>query len=110
MVATLNQSAGASLRLSQDTQTYTRSVSEEVARAMAEGGKSRLGVDLCISTTGIAGPTGGTEDNPVGMVWVAIATPETTITRKFHFSQHRERNIHMTVLCALNLLRNSLSA
>ena len=86
------------------------SVSEEVARAMAEGGKSRLGVDLCISTTGIAGPTGGTEDKPVGLVWVAIATPETTITRKFHFSQHRERNIHMTVLCALNLLRNSLSA
>ena len=84
------------------------SVCEEVARAMAEGGKLRLGVDVCISATGIAGPTGGTEEKPVGLVWIAIATPKTTIARKFHFGQHRERNIHMTTLCALNLLRNSL--
>jgi nicotinamide-nucleotide amidase len=84
------------------------SVSEQVARSMAEGGRTKLNVDVCISTTGISGPTGGTEEKPVGMVWVAISTPKTTITRKFQFSQHRERNIHMTTLCALNLLRNNL--
>ena len=85
-------------------------VSEIVAAEMAQGGRKVLDVDVCISTTGIAGPTGGTEEKPVGMVWVAIATKNGTITKKFQYSGHRERNIHMTVLSALNLLRNSLKA
>ena len=84
-------------------------VSEQVAIEMAEGGRLKLGVDVCISTTGVAGPTGGSEEKPVGLVWVGIATPEQTITHKFQFSQHRERNINMTSLSALNLLRNALN-
>ena len=84
------------------------SVSEQVATEMAVGGKNQLGVDVCISTTGIAGPTGGSEEKPVGLVWVAIAIKEKVITRKFQFSPHRERNIQMTSLSALNLLRNAL--
>ena len=83
-------------------------VSELVAIQMAENGREILGVDICISTTGIAGPGGGTETKPVGMVWIAIATEEGTTTKKMQFSKHRERNIKMTVLSALNLLRLEL--
>ena len=83
-------------------------VSEPVAIQMAENGRDILGADICISTTGIAGPGGGTETKPVGMVWIAIATKDGTTTKKMQFSQHRERNIKMTVLSALNLLRLEL--
>ena len=83
-------------------------VSEPVAIQMAENGRDILGADICISTTGIAGPGGGTKTKPVGMVWIAIATKDGTTTKKMQFSKHRERNIKMTVLSALNLLRLEL--
>ena len=80
-------------------------VSEEIARQMAENGRKKLNVDYCISTTGVAGPDGGTEDIPVGTVWVAIAGPSRTFVQHFRFGDDRERNIKMTVLTTLNLLR-----
>jgi nicotinamide-nucleotide amidase len=83
-------------------------VSEPVAIQMAENGRDILGADICVSTTGIAGPGGGTKTKPVGMVWIAIATKDGTTTKKMQFSKHRERNIKMTVLSALNLLRLEL--
>ena len=83
-------------------------VSEEVAIEMANGAKERLGVDLCIATTGIAGPNGGSEDKPVGLVWIAIAFKDKRIGRKFQFGDNRERNMQMTVLSALNWLRFEL--
>lgn len=84
-------------------------VSEEVALAMANGGKAKLGTDICISTTGVAGPTGGTDEKPVGLVWIGIALPDRTIARKFMFGDNRERNIQMTVWSALNWLRYELN-
>jgi nicotinamide-nucleotide amidase len=85
-------------------------VSEQVAIEMANGAKQRLGVDVCIATTGIAGPNGGTEDKPVGLVWIAIAFKDKTIARKFQFGDNRERNMQMTVLSALNWLRFELES
>lgn len=80
-------------------------VSESVVRQMAEGGREALGVDYCIAASGIAGPNGGTEDKPVGTVWIGIAGPENTSAQKFLFGDQRDRNIERTVLTALNLLR-----
>jgi nicotinamide-nucleotide amidase len=84
-------------------------VSEKVALEMAENGAKKLGVDVCISTTGIAGPQGGTLEKPVGLVWVGLCISGKTIARKFQFGDNRERNIQMTVLSALNWLRHELS-
>jgi nicotinamide-nucleotide amidase len=84
-------------------------VSEKVALEMAENGAKKLGVDVCISTTGIAGPNGGTIDKPVGLIWVGIHISGKTIARKFQFGDNRERNIQMTVLSALNWLRYELA-
>lgn len=84
-------------------------VSEKVAIEMAENGAKKLGVDVCISTTGIAGPTGGSVDKPVGLVWIGLSISGKTIAKKFQFGDNRERNIQMTVLSALNWLRFELS-
>jgi len=81
-------------------------VSEQVAREMAAGVKKRMGTDYGVSTTGIAGPDGGTEEKPVGTVWIAVAGKHETIAKKFNFRQNRERNILRSTQTALNLLRS----
>ena len=85
-------------------------VSEEVVKEMAIGGRKKLGVDCCISTSGIAGPNGGSIDKPVGLVWIAIALPTKTIVKKFQFGDNRERTVQMTVSSALNYLRYELES
>lgn len=83
-------------------------VSQQVVEQMAIGGLDKLNVDYCISTSGIAGPEGGTDEKPVGTVWVAIASKEKVISKKFEFRQNRERNIESTVVYSLNYLRRML--
>lgn len=80
-------------------------VSEEVVLEMAAGGKKILGVDWSISVSGIAGPLGGSDEKPVGTVWIAIDGPKGKVSRKFLFGTDRQRTVQMTVLTALNLLR-----
>ena len=94
--------------VSQETLQKYGAVSEEAVKEMAIGGRKKLGVDCCISTSGIAGPTGGTAEKPVGLVWIAIALPTKTLVRKFQFGDNRERTIQMTVSSALNYLRYEL--
>jgi nicotinamide-nucleotide amidase len=66
-------------------------VSEQTVLQMAEGVRSLMHTDYTIATSGIAGPTGGTPDKPVGTVWIAWATPNGTEARCFHFGAARER-------------------
>lgn len=83
-------------------------VSESVVKQMAEGVKRITGADYAISTSGIAGPGGGTEDKPVGTVWIGIATPHKTIAQKFTFSFIRERNIAKASIKGIELLIDQL--
>jgi nicotinamide-nucleotide amidase len=83
-------------------------VSEETVVEMAEGGRKQLGVDYCISISGVAGPDGGTIEKPVGTVWMAIAYEGKCETKKIILGDNRERNIQMTIFAALNMLRLTL--
>lgn len=83
-------------------------VSEPVVRAMAEGARHRLGVDVGVAATGVAGPGGGTPDKPVGTVWVAVATPEGTVARQLRLTQDRVVNVGLTTTAALDLVRDQL--
>ena len=83
-------------------------VSEVVVKEMAEGVQQKFNTDYAIATSGIAGPGGGTKDKPVGITWIAIATPNKKLVQHFLFGEHRERNIRKTALTALNMLRKEL--
>jgi nicotinamide-nucleotide amidase len=80
-------------------------VSEPVVRAMAEGARRKAGADVAVAVTGIAGPEGGTELKPVGLVYVGVATPEQTMAQKCQFPQSRAMIRNRTALTALNLVR-----
>jgi len=80
-------------------------VSEEVAKEMAEGVRSKTGSDLAISTTGIAGPDGGSNEKPVGLVYIGFATPKGVHAEKFQFYGERESVRQLTVQAALNGVR-----
>jgi nicotinamide-nucleotide amidase len=80
-------------------------VSKQVVEQMAINGLSKLNTDYCISTSGIAGPDGGTEEKSVGTIWIGIATKENVWSRKFNFGHSRRNNIESTVIYALNFLR-----
>lgn len=85
-------------------------VSEQVALQMAEGVKKLYKSDFAIATTGIAGPDGGSEEKPVGTVWIAIATPEKIFAQKFLLGKHRERTIRRFALQAMQLARKEIIA
>lgn len=80
-------------------------VSREVVEQMAVGARKKLKVDYAIAASGIAGPTGGTNEKPVGTVWIAVATPQLVTAQKFLFGNNRKRNIQKTADAALNMLR-----
>ena len=83
-------------------------VSEEVACLMAKNVRELMKTDIAVSTTGIAGPDGGTDEKPVGTVWIGIATKEKLFAKKYQFGNQRKRNTNWTVQTALNLIRKEL--
>ena len=83
-------------------------VSEVVARQMAEGVRRLLQTDVGISTTGIAGPAGGTLDKPVGLVWIGYADAEGSTAVSMQFGANRELNKALASTAALNLIRKRL--
>ena len=83
-------------------------VSEPVARALAEGVRARVGATWGLGVTGIAGPSGGTPEKPVGTVHLALAGPDGTAHRRIHLPFERERVLTFTVGAALDLLRRAV--
>lgn len=83
-------------------------VSSECAAAMAEGVRKLTGSDFAISTTGIAGPDGGSAEKPVGLVWIGVSSQNSTETYKIQYKGDRQRNIERFAAYALNILRKKI--
>jgi nicotinamide-nucleotide amidase len=96
------------LGVSEKTLLEYGAVSEEVVKEMALNVKTRFHTIYSIAVSGIAGPDGGTDDKPVGLVWIAVAGPSGVQANKYLFGDNRERNIRRTALQALNLLRKTI--
>ena len=96
------------LGVSQETLKEFGAVSEETAQEMALGARRLLQSDVGVSITGIAGPTGGTEDKPVGLVYIAVDVAGDVAVRKFVFSEDRRYNKELSAQAALNLVRMSM--
>ena len=84
-------------------------VSEETAMAMAIGIKEISNVDIGISTTGIAGPTGGTKEKPVGLVYIGITTSKNTQVKRYIFSEKRVQNKERACNESLKILSDAIN-
>lgn len=96
VVAYSNEVKEQALGVKHETLEQHGAVSEETVREMALGVRERLGADFGVATSGIAGPSGGSEEKPVGTVWIAIAGPDGVTTRLKHFGDDRLRTIERT--------------
>jgi nicotinamide-nucleotide amidase len=85
-------------------------VSEECVIEMAERVREKFNADIGAASSGIAGPDGGSDEKPVGTVWIAYADGKKTIAKKLQLTQNRILNIELTEISVLNLVRKSLKA
>jgi len=108
VVAYSNEVKMALLGVKAETLESHGAVSKETALEMVHGVKNALQTDYGIATTGIAGPDGGSEEKPVGTVWIAVSGRKQTIVERFQFHHNRERNIERSAQTALNMLRQLL--
>src|SRR4030042_6669917 len=83
-------------------------VSEQTALGMAQGGRKLMDVDICLSNTGIAGPSGATPEKPVGLFYLALATRNENLSRKHVFQGNREENKRDAAKAALNMMKQYL--
>jgi len=108
VVAYSNRTKVRLLGVSEDTIARHGAVSEEVAAEMAAGVRTSAGTDLGLSTTGIAGPTGGSESKPVGLVWIGYADARETVAVRFQFGGTRRIIKERASQAAFDLLRKKL--
>ena len=92
------------LGVNPETLATKGAVSEETVIEMAKGAMKSMNADCAVATSGIAGPTGGTPDKPVGTVWIAVASGEKVLTMKASGDEGRNKNIEHATLNALQLL------
>ena len=83
-------------------------VSEKTAKEMAKNGAFVTGSDICVSITGLAGPNGGTQEKPVGLVYIACAYQNEIRVKEFHFRGNRQKIRELSVVNALTLLRSCI--
>lgn len=80
-------------------------VSEQVVKTMATEVRKKIGTTYGVATSGVAGPMGGTEENPVGTVWIAVSSEKNCVAQKFLFGKERETNIEKATVVALRMLQ-----
>ncbi len=97
-----------SLGINKDILNKYGAVSKEVAEEMAKNVRNKFNSSIGISSTGIAGPSGGTKEKPVGTIWIAFSDNEKTISKKLILTQRRDVNTVLTTINSLNLLRKNL--
>ena len=110
VVAYSNEVKEQVLGVSHETLEEHGAVSEETVRQMAEGVRERLGTHYGVATSGVAGPTGGTAEKPVGTVWIAVAGPEGVVTRLKKFGDDRIRTIERTCNEVFSMLIASIKS
>jgi nicotinamide-nucleotide amidase len=108
LVTYSNESKQRLLGVREETLAQHGAVSEATAREMAEGAREKSKTDFALAVTGIAGPGGGTEEKPVGTVFIALATAEKTIAQHHVFQYDRETFKFVVSQTALNLLRREI--
>ena len=96
------------LQIEENTLNEYGAVSQQVVEQMAIGVRRNLNTQYGLATSGIAGPTGGTPEKPVGTIWIATAGPNGVKSKKLNLGYSRERNIHVTSISVLNMLRLEL--
>lgn len=96
------------LNVSDDILKNDGAVSEACVKQMAQTILNKFDVDYAIATSGIAGPDGGSEEKPVGTVWIALANKNEVIAKKYNMGDNRERTILRTSLMALDMLRKMI--
>lgn len=83
-------------------------VSQEVVEWMATGVRDLMQADFGVATTGVAGPSGGTEENPVGTVWIGVASAKGIVSKRFNFGKDRENVINRATIMAYEMLRQQI--
>lgn len=96
------------LGVNESTLNTFGAVSEQTVTEMAEGAIKHFKTDYAIAVSGIAGPDGGTEEKPVGTVWIAISSKHKTVAKVFNFSNKRIQNIERSAASAMGMLLNLL--
>jgi nicotinamide-nucleotide amidase len=108
IVCYANKIKAQELGVSEDILRNNGAVSEECVMQMAQAVRLKMNTTFGISCSGIAGPDGGTNDKPLGTVWIAIASEKETLAQVFNFGDNRERTIHRTGLMAMDMLRKKI--
>jgi nicotinamide-nucleotide amidase len=85
-------------------------VSRETAKEMAAGGVFATDADTCVAVTGLAGPDGGTDEKPVGLVYIATYMKDKVSVEEYHFRGNRAKIREQAVVAALDMLRRSILA
>jgi competence/damage-inducible protein CinA-like protein len=97
------------LGVKQETIEQYGAVSEECVVEMANQVREKFNADIGAASSGVAGPDGGSDEKPVGTIWIAYADGKQTVTKKLQLTQNRVLNIELTEISVLNLVRKSLT-
>jgi PncC family amidohydrolase len=108
VIAYSNEIKTALLGVKNETLDTYGAVSRQAALEMARGGRRLLDVDICVSDTGIAGPSGATPEKPVGLFYIGLAARDASLSQKYAFSGNREENKRDATEAALKMLKRYL--